>query len=147
MPSYVDEFETGSFSVNQRLPSGPAMIWFAEPELDGIGNSLIVASNARSSRPSTRSRVLQRRGLPLLTARCNSSGNRAFQDVTARNETGLLKRPATREILGIATRCGNTSAFVADALEFLNQVSADAPPPERLGYFHVNVAVGTIVME
>ena len=39
-------FETGSFSVNHRLPSGPATIWLAEPEPEGIGYSVIDA-NAR----------------------------------------------------------------------------------------------------
>src|SRR5262245_44929568 len=50
--------DTVSFSVNQRLPSGPVMIWFAEPEGDrtpcgGSGNSVIAASSARPSSPST----------------------------------------------------------------------------------------------
>src|SRR5689334_3443376 len=59
-------FDTESFSVNQRLPSCPATIWFAEPEFEGIGNSVTVARSARSSRPSTCTRGLQRTSLPAI---------------------------------------------------------------------------------
>jgi hypothetical protein len=73
--------------------------------------------------------------------------NCSVQDVPAGNEAGILKRFATRDIPWIATRRGNAPAFVADSLQFLNQVRAKALSSKWRGHFHVDVAVRTIVME
>src|SRR5207249_8110871 len=46
----------------------------------------------------------------------------------------------------IAACCRDAPALVTDALQFLNQVGPDAAFSKRLAYFHVDVAVGPIVM-
>src|SRR5262245_19456818 len=71
----------------------------------------------------------------------------AGQNVPARNEAGPLEGLAAGSVFRIAPRRRDAPALVTDALQFLNQVRADAAPPERLTHGHVNVAVGPVVME
>src|SRR5262249_5915707 len=77
-----------------------------------------------------------------------SSGRHgACQNVSARHEAGPLEGLAAGDVLRITPRGRNTPAFVADALQFLNEVRADAAPAERLAHRHVDVTVGAVVME
>src|ERR1051325_2881263 len=74
-------------------------------------------------------------------------GNRAGQDVSTGNEARLLKRPAAGDVRGIATGCRHIPLLVADPLQLLNQIRAEAAPSEWFGHCHVNVAIGPVVME
>src|SRR4051812_44871270 len=80
-------------------------------------------------------------------ARAHSHRHRPLQKVSARHEACPLECSAACDILRMAPCCRYTPALVANALEFLNQVRANAVSSERLSHLHVDVAVGTIVME
>ncbi len=79
--------------------------------------------------------------------RQDSQRHSARQNVSARNEAGPLECLAAGDILRIAACCRDAPALVTDALQFLNQVGPDAALSKRLAYFHVDVALGPIVMD
>ena len=56
-------------------------------------------------------------GVPFFTLpKSHSKRYRAFQNVTARHKAGSLKRLSAGNILGIASRCRDASALVANSL-------------------------------
>ena len=70
-----------------------------------------------------------------------------MNNVRERNEPGFLERPSGCRIRRVATRAGNGAEFVAQSLQFLDEVRAQAAPPKRLSHFHVDVTIRPVVVE
>src|SRR5262249_53417592 len=96
-------FETGSFSVNQRFPSGPLTIWLAEPEFEGMAYSVMLASRARRSSPS-------KRGLrPPLRRPCFGARVHHFQGSKRRRESASLIEVLHKRCGGIRYSVGGNT--------------------------------------
>src|SRR2546421_957989 len=94
-------------------------------------------------------RSIFRRSLPGLAALAGGGGkrNRSGENVAARNEAGFLEGFSGSDIRGIAARRGHTPLLVTDSFQLLDQIRSKAASAEGFGHFHVDVAVGPVVME
>src|ERR1700685_3805455 len=72
---------------------------------------------------------------------------RAGQDVGAWDKASLLEGFAGGDVVGAATGARNAAHLIADLLQFLHYVAAQAALTEWLLDSHVNVAVGAVVMK
>src|SRR5438552_9802467 len=70
-----------------------------------------------------------------------------IENVREGNEPGSLQCPAGRVVRRVATRAWNGAEFVTRALQFLDEVGAQAAPAKRLTHFHVEIAIGPVVVE
>src|SRR5437899_1740458 len=73
--------------------------------------------------------------------------DRSDENVRKWNEPGSLKSPTGCDVRRVATRAWNGPDFVADALQFLDEVRTQAAPPKRLSHVHIDIAVGPIVVK
>ena len=71
----------------------------------------------------------------------------SVQDMGERNEPGALESAAGGFVVGIAAGAGNRAESVGFAFEFLDEVGAEAFATVAFVDLHVDVAVGTVVME
>src|SRR3989442_1148337 len=71
----------------------------------------------------------------------------SIENLREGNEPGSLEGPTGWDVGRIATRAGNGAEFVAQPLQFLDQVGAQAAPPKRLTHFHVEVAIRPIIVK
>ena len=64
----------------------------------------------------------------------------------ARDKAGLLKRSARCDVIGVAAGAGNAAQFVTDSLQLLHEETPQAAAPVWLRNFHVDVAIGAVVV-
>src|SRR5213596_386341 len=74
------------------------------------------------------------------------ASNRADEDVGEGDEAGALEGFAGGDVRGVAAGGGDGAEGVGDALELLNQIGAEAAAAKRFVHFHVDVAVGAVVV-
>jgi len=92
-------------------------------------------------------RLASTRWLAGFVNRARIDTNRPFQDVPARNEPGTLKRSPRGDVIRVAPSGGYVAAFIANAFQLLHQERAKTSPTKWLARFHVDVAIGPVVME
>lgn len=73
--------------------------------------------------------------------------NDSEEDVGERDKTGFLEGAARSDVGGAAAGAGNRAEVVGGAFEFLDEVGTEAAAAVGFADFHVDVAVGAVVME